>query len=315
MQKILIDCDTGVDDSIALLAALYHKNIEIVGISTGAGNVSAAQAAENTLCILKLAGKEGQIPVCVGAETAMDGTVEEFPVFIHGENGLGNVILPPSSQQPVSEDVRDFLYRLACEQEDLILLTLGRFTNIANTLKKYPDFAKKIRRVVSMGGTVSAPGNVSPVAEANVAGDPEAADLVLQAPWQVTMVGLDVTLKTVLRKEDVKKAAAVCREECRPALAYMEQALTYYMDGARRQNWMQDCCPLHDPLAMLTVMDPSLVRTQKRITRVETKGIYTRGMVVTDLREYPMEGRYIEHCMEVDAQRALNYLFAVFGQA
>lgn len=315
MQKILIDCDTGVDDSIALLLALYHKDIEIVGISTGAGNVSAAQAAENTLRILKLAGKEGEIPVCVGAEVAMDGTMEEFPAFIHGKTGLGNAVLPPSAQQPVAEDVRDFLYRMACGQEEVLLVTLGRFTNVANTLIKYPDFAGKIRRVVSMGGTVNAPGNVSPVAEANVAGDPEAADLVMQAPWQVMMVGLDVTLKTILHMEDVKKAAVACREECRPALAYMERALTYYMDGARRQNWMRDCCPLHDPLAMLTVMEPSLVRTQKRITRVETKGIYTRGMVVTDIREHPIEGRYVEHCVEVDAQRALNYLFAVFGQS
>ena len=314
MIKLLIDCDTGVDDSIALLFALHRKDVEVMGISTSIGNVTAAQAADNTMRVLKFAGKEGQVPVCVGAEKPMVGTCEDFPDFIHGKNGLGEIELPESSQKPVDMDVCDFLYEKACEADgEAVLVTLGRMTNIAHTLQKYPDFPAKIKRVVSMGGTVNGPGNVAPMVEANIGGDPEAADLVLMAPWQVTMVGLDVTLKTVMHMEDVKMARSYCREECRPVLDFMMQELQNYMKGARMQNWMLECCPLHDPLAMIVAVDPGVVLTQKRITRVETGGTYCRGMFVTDLREQPIEGRFVEHCMQVDERKALNELFAVFN--
>jgi len=313
MKKIFIDCDTGVDDSMAILFALLRPDIEVVGITTSAGNVSAKQGAENTLRILKLAGAEGRVPVCIGAERPIVGECAEFPEFIHGKNGIGNVELPPADQKPEDMDVCDFLYQKACRYEgELTLITLGRMTNIALALRKYPDLYKKINSVVSMGGAIYAPGNISPVAEANIGGDPEAADLVVQAPWNLTMVGLDVTLKTILRKADLDQAVAGCREEYRKILAFLQQEMKWYMRGARMQNWMRDCCPLHDPLAMITAVDPSIMSIQKRITRIECKGEYCRGMVVTDLREHPITGRYVGHCMEVDAARALNTLFAVF---
>ena len=313
MKKIFIDCDTGVDDSLAILFALLRPDIEVVGITTSAGNVSAKQGAENTLRILKLAGMEGRVPVCIGAEKPLVGECDGFPEFIHGKNGIGNVELPPSDQKPEAADACDFLYRAACRNEgELTLITLGRMTNIAMALRKYPDLYKKINSVVSMGGTIDAPGNVSPVVEADIGGDPEAADIVVQAPWNLTMVGLDVTLKTILRKADLKQAAAGSREECRNILSFLQQEMKWYMRGACMQNWMRDCCPLHDPLAMLVAVDPSIVSIQKRITRIECKGKYCRGMVVTDLREHPIAGRYVGHCMEVDSARALNTLFAVF---
>ena len=314
MTKLLIDCDTGVDDSIALLFALHRKDVEILGISTSVGNVTAIQAADNTLRILKLAGKEGQIPVCIGADKPLVGTCEDFPDFIHGKNGLGEVELPKSSQKPEVMDVCDFLYEKACEADGkAVLVTLGRMTNIALTLQKHPDFSSKIQRVVSMGGAVNGPGNVAPMVEANIGGDPEAADIVFMAPWQVTMVGLDVTLKTVLHMEDVQMAQSYCRKECKRVLDFMAQELKHYMEGARMQNWMLECSPLHDPLAMIVAVDPSIVLTQKRITRVETGGTYCRGLIVTDQREQPIEGRFVEHCMQVDKQKALNELFSVFN--
>lgn len=312
-MKVFIDCDTGVDDSLAILFALSRSDIEVVGITTSAGNVTAKQGAENTLRILKLAGMEGRIPVCVGAERPLVGECGEFPDFIHGKNGLGNVELPATEQKPIEMDVCDFLYQKACEYEgELVLITLGRMTNIAMALMKYPDFHKKIKRVISMGGTVYAPGNVSPVVEANIGGDPEAADIVVQAPWDLTMVGLDVTLKTILRKADIDRAVEDCREECKAILLFLQQEMKWYMQGARMQNWMRACCPLHDPLAMIVAVDPSIVNTQKRITRIECGGTYCRGMVVTDLREQPITGRYVEHCTAVESTRALNTLFAAF---
>lgn len=312
-MRLLIDCDPGVDDSLAIMFALARKDVEIVGITTSVGNVTAKQGAENALRILKLAGQEGKIPVCIGAESPLVGEESTFPEFIHGKNGIGNVELEKSDQKPEEKDVCDFIYEKACEFDgELVLLTLGRMTNIANVLTRYPDFYKKIKRVVAMGGTVAASGNVSPVVEANIGGDPEAADIVVQTPWDLTMVGLDVTLKTILHKEDIEKAIEHCREECKEQLLFLQNEMKWYMQGARSQNWMQDCCPLHDPLAMIVAVDPSIVKTQKCITRIECGGTYCRGMVVTDIREYPIEGRFVTHCMEVDSEKALKTLFAAF---
>lgn len=313
MIKLLIDCDPGVDDSVAILYALHKKGVEIVGISTSVGNVTAKQGAVNTLNLLKLAGKEGSIPVCAGAEKPLSGACDEFPDFIHGVNGFGDVELEPSNQKPVDMDVCDFIYEKACEHEgELVLITLGRLTNIANTSEKYPDFPKKIKRVVMMGGSIGGYGNVAPMVEANFGGDPEAADIAICADWHVTIVGLDVTLKTVLTMNDIKMAKEYCREECKKILQFIEDEMHCYMKGVRLQNWMRNACPVHDPLAMMVAVNPSLVLTQHRVTRIECGGTYSRGMVVTDMREYPIEGPMVEHCIQVDSSRALNELFAVY---
>lgn len=312
-MKMFIDCDPGVDDSVAILFALNRPDVEIVGISTSVGNVTAAKGADNALRFLKLAGREGQIPVCVGAEKPLVGDVDGFPDFIHGKNGTGDVELPASDQKPVDMDVRDFIYEAACKYEgELVLVTLGRLTNIALTIEKYPDFPKKIKKVVSMGGAVYSHGNVSPVCEANIAGDPEAADIAVQADWDMTLVGLDVTLKTLLTMDDVKRTAKYCRPECKEILEFLEKELVYYMNGARIQNQNLENCPLHDPLAMLVAVDPSVVFTRKMVTRIECGGTYCRGKVVVDLREQPVEGRFVEHALQADSRKALNELFAAF---
>lgn len=312
-MKILIDCDPGVDDSIAILFALNRKDVQVVGISTSVGNVSAAQGADNALRILKLAGYEGKIPVCVGAELPVNGICEGYPEFIHGKNGIGNVTLPTSSQKPVETDVCDFIYEKACEYEgELVLITLGRLTNIANTLAKYPDLPKKVKRVVSMGGTVYSHGNVSPVVEANIGGDPEAADIAVMADWEMTMVGLDVTLKTHLTRDDVDRLKRCCAPEKKAQVDFISEELKYYMNGSRTQNYTMEYSPLHDPLAMVVAVDPSVVMTRKMVTRIECGGEYCRGKVVVDLREQPVEGKFVTHCLDVDSRKALNELFAAF---
>lgn len=316
MIKILVDCDPGIDDSVALLYALHKKGVEVVGISTSVGNVTAKQGARNALNLLKLAGREGEIPVCIGAEKPLVGECEEFPDYIHGINGFGDVELEASKQPPIVCDVCDFLYEKACEFEnELVLVTLGRLTNIANTLKKYPDFAKKIKRVVMMGGSIDGYGNVAPMVEANFGGDPEAADIAICADWHVTIVGLNVTTKTILTMNDIKMAKTYCREECKKILQFIEDEMQCYMKGVRLQNWMRNACPVHDPLAMMVAINPSLVTTQHRVTRIECGGTYSRGMVVTDKREYPIDGPMVEHCVDVDGNRAINELFAVYQES
>lgn len=312
--KVLIDADTGVDDSIALLYALQKPEIEILGITTVCGNVSASQAAENTLKILDLVDAP-DIPVVAGYERPMKKEWGGCVSFIHGTNGLGDVALPESSRTVTERDVCQFQMELARKhQGELVLVTLGPLTNIAHTLERYPEFAGCISRMVMMGGTVSMRGNVSPVCEANVACDPEACDQVFLSGMDITAVGLDVTLKTRLKKEHIEFLERNSMPSLKKAVSYMKEALEYYRKGNQMQNYCIDDSPLHDPLAMMTVVEPSLVRTESRRARVECQGTYCQGMVVTDLREKPIQANHIRFAMEVDGDRAIRELLSAFNE-
>lgn len=314
--KMLIDVDTGVDDSIALLYALFHPQVEVVGITTGCGNTSAAQAAENTLKMMELAGVKENIPVIIGAKQPLEEEWDGPVAFIHGDNGIGNVELPkPTGKITEGITAEDFLYDMACRYErELVLVTLGRLTNIAHCLRKYPDLPGKIKKMVMMGGTVFAPGNVTPVSEANFWGDPRACDLVFQAGFEATVVGLDVTMKTRLTMADVEIMKKYASERCKKAADYIQKALEHYMTGNRIQNYCLDDCPLHDPLAMVAAVVPSVITTREMKARIECQGSYSRGMVVTDLREHPFDAQYIRFAVEVDSKRALRELMSVFWE-
>ena len=163
-----------------------------------------------------------------------------------------------------------------------------------------------------MGGAVYSHGNVAPCVEANIGGDPEAADIAVQADWDMTMVGLDVTLKTHLTRADVDKLKRCCAEDKKQMVEFISDALMYYMDGSRRQNFTMEYSPLHDPLAMVVAIDPSVVETRKMVTRIECGGTYCRGKVVVDLREQPIRGNFVSHCLSVNDRKALNVFFAAF---
>ena len=153
---------------------------------------------------------------------------------------------------------------------------------------------------------------MQPQVEANIGGDPEAADIAVQGDWDMTMVGLDVTLKTHLTRTDVDKLVRWCLPEKKPMVEFISEELKHYMNGSRTQNYTMEYSPLHDPLAMVVAVDPSVVNTRKMVTRIECGGTWCRGKVVVDLREQPIEGKFVNHCLEVDSRKALNILFAAF---
>lgn len=311
-MKVLLDMDTGVDDSIALLYALRKPEIEIVGITTVCGNVEAWLAGENTQKILDLLDAP-EIPVAVGSEQPLEKRWEGRVSFIHGDNGLGNVELPQSARTLCETEVSRFQMELAEQYAgELVVITLGPLTNIAKTIQRYPEFCKKVKQVVMMGGTVQMRGNVSPVSEANFACDPKACDLVFQSGMNILTVGLDVTMKVRLRRQHLDFLKRNKDEACDRAVAYMEEALRHYWQGNQNQNLCIDDCPLHDPLAVMVAAVPSLIRTETCKARIECRGTYCEGMVVRDLREHPIEADYIHFAMEVDECRALGELFSVF---
>ncbi|NIK76521.1 purine nucleosidase [Paenibacillus castaneae] len=313
LKKIVMDCDTGIDDSLAIIYALKTPGVKVEGISTVFGNASVEQATENTLRIVKLANAGYDVPVVEGAAKPLIGEWSGPVSHVHGDNGIGNVDLPASDQLPLNETAADFIIRKANELDgELILVTTGRLTNLALALQKDAELPRKIKRVVIMGGTVHAPGNVTPVCEANFRGDPEAVSMVFASGLNITMVGLDVTMKTRLTQNHLDMLDRYCSEASRHVVDYIQNALQYYFQFYQSVDNFIGMCPLHDPLTIMVAVDPSLVRMQTVHASIETEGELCAGMVVADFRTKPSEGKEISVCMEVDSERAVNKLVSAF---
>ena len=313
----MIDADTGIDDSIALLYALKNPAIRVHGIIASYGNTTVTQAAENTLRIVKLASPAYEVPVVLGASHSLNGKgTGETDASVHGENGIGGVALPPSPQQLLSEPAERFLARTAQELSGkLVLITLGRLTTLAQALMQYPALKEELAGVVAMGGTIYAPGNVSPNAEANIFGDPEAAEYALCSGIPLTLVGLDVTTKTRLTAEQIQSSLAAAAPENRPVWEYIEAATRHYMGFYQKVEGRAGNCPLHDPSAVICALRPELFRIRSFRAHVECEGVYSRGNVVVDERCRPFDAPDIEACVDVDAKGVLQELFRVLGGA
>lgn len=313
MKHIIIDCDTGIDDSIAILYALKNKNIHVEGITTGFGNTSAKQAAENTLRLIKLANCGYEVPVAIGAEQSLNGEWEPAPVHIHGENGIGNVELPKAEQKVIDEPAWDFIIRKADElQGNLTIVTLGRLTNLAKALIKDPRLPYKVKNVVAMGGTLRKPGNVTPYAEANIYGDAEASDMVVSAGFHMMLVGLDVTTETFITAESINSLDRYCPKDSLPVVNYIQSALGYYFKFHYDTMGSVDRCVVHDPLAMILAEDPSIGEYRFLRARVEYANTEYRGMIKTDERfisEYKHDE--ILYCTKVNSDCALRRILSV----
>lgn len=314
MKRIIIDADTGVDDSLAILYALRSPNFHVEGITTCFGNSNAEQSADNSIRLIKLSNCGYEVPVAVGANQSLEGIFETAPVHIHGDNGLGNVILPESSQKPIEESACDFIIRKADELKgELIIITTGRMTNLALAYQKDPGLPRKVKQVITMGGTVESPGNITPYAEANIYGDAKAADLIFRAGFHLTLVGLDVTMKTFITDRDVANLCEYCTEESKPIAEYIRDVLRFYFEFHRVSMGMANACVVHDPLAMLIAEDPSLGVFRMIRAGVEYESDTFCGMIIQDRGFLPVLDREeIAVCIKVDSEKAVRRLFSVF---
>jgi purine nucleosidase len=292
-KTLLVDCDTGIDDAIALLYLLADPEVEICAITTVFGNISAATAARNTLWVIDVAGRTGEIPVAKGSELTLLGEQTHRADVVHGGEGLGGAQTGDPAGTPVPEQAAELIVRTVRERPgDVHLLTTGPLTNVAVALRLEPELPGLVEGVTIMGGAALAPGNVTPAAEANIWQDPEAAQAVLSAPWPKTLVPLDVTMREVMSEEQRQVLAGSPGAEARFAAEILDHYMDFYMTVFGRRS-----CACHDALAAgLAVGDVVPVRAATVRVAVDTGPGPGRGATICDLR-----GQYKGETKQPDA--------------
>ncbi|MCO8275107.1 nucleoside hydrolase [Actinoplanes sp. TRM 88003] len=272
----IIDCDPGHDDALAVLLAVADPRIDLLGVTTVAGNQTLDKTTVNAQKILALAGAS-DVPVAAGCERPLVGelTVADD---IHGESGLDGPDLDGPVAGTVGVHAVELMRRLIERSpEPVTLIALGPLTNVALFLRLHPDTARNVRRVVFMGGSTER-GNTTPYGEFNIVTDPEAADIVLRSGLPVTMIGLNVTHRALATTRIIDefrglgtRVGTVCAE-----------LMTFFADAYQR-NFGFAHPPVHDPVAVACVLEPAVVRSVPAPVVVELGGAYTRGATVADL--------------------------------
>jgi purine nucleosidase len=277
VQKIIIDCDPGIDDALALVFAHGHPELQLRGITTVAGNVGLDQTTANALRVRDFVGMR-DVPVTAGCPVPLQRPALHARQ-VHGDSGLGAASLPAASSGPARGHAVDFLAdAIGAEPGQVTLVAIGPLTNIALALRRHPQIVSQVRDFVIMGGSAGR-GNVTPAAEFNIAADPEAAAIVFGAGWTVTMVGLDVTLQaraTAAVRTRMGGLGRLADDLLLPSLA------GYSSVGHRPGPEHTDGPPVHDICAVARVAEPGLITCRPARVEVETAGRWTSGMTVTD---------------------------------
>jgi purine nucleosidase len=338
---ILVDCDTGIDDSLALLYAVASPDCDLVAVTCTAGNVDARQVAENTRAILELVDRS-DVEVAIGRETPLERALVTTPET-HGPRGIGYAELPPARMPLSSRFGPDLIVAEARRRPgELTLVALAPLTNVALAVQRAPELPRLLRRLVIMGGSYRSPGNTAPTTEWNVQVDPEAARIVFEAfgtesadlgskapsaapsgsvapsgspspsgSTRPIALGLDVTERAKLLPHHLAEIAARvgCSPDGRgpdgranPVIRYLDDALRFYMEFHSRYDHFFGAF-IHDPLALATAIDPTLVRTEPVTVDVELEGRLTTGETVADWRRVWARPPNVDVAVEADADR------------
>jgi purine nucleosidase len=297
-QRMVLDCDTGVDDTLAILYATLHPAVHLMGVGAVWGNVDVDTATRNSLHTVHMAGRP-DIPVARGAAGPLAGSPPVFAYHVHGRDGQGNAGTGRAVGQPVTETAAEQIVRFARAHPGVV--AVGPLTNLALALGLCPELPRLLQGVTIMGGAALAPGNVTEVAEANIWCDPEAAAAVFRAPWPLTMVGLDVTMRTTLHdghRARLDAGGSIGR--------YVSGILDHYIEFFAAQAFGERRSCMHDVLAVAIAagtLVPTLAPTVRAF--VETGDGPTRGQTVCDLRGMymghpPQEGAHCRVVLQTD---------------
>ena len=294
---ILIDCDPGHDDAIALLLALASPEVDLLGITTVAGNQTLEKTTANALKILEFVGRT-EVPVAAGAPRPL---VRELYVaaHVHGETGMDGPDLPDPAIRPVGQHAVDFLAERI--EPGVVLVPTGPLTNIGLLLARHPEIAERLDRIVLMGGAI-AEGNVTPAAEFNIWADPEAAARVFTSGIELTMVGLDVTHRALFRPADSERLAATGRT----GMLVAELFAFFQRFHSEQYGW--DGSPVHDAVAVAHVIRGDLVTTTDRGVVVDTGGELSRGRTYVDLWGRAGWAPNAHVAVDIDGQGFVDFL-------
>ncbi|KAK3035401.1 hypothetical protein RJ639_032929, partial [Escallonia herrerae] len=274
-KKIIIDTDPGIDDAMAILMALNSPEVEVIGITTIFGNVYTTLATRNALHLLEMAGRT-DIPVAEGSHvTITKGTKLRIADFVHGADGLGNQSFPPPKGKPIAQSATEFLIeQVKLYPREVTVVAMGPLTNIALAMQLDPAFTKNIGQIVLLGGAFAVNGNVNPAAEANIFGDPDAADVVFTSGADVLAIGINVTHQVVLTDADRVKL-----EESKGKFAqYLRKILDVYY-SYHRDAYNTRGVYIHDPTTFVAAVNSSLFTFVEGVVRVQTIGI-TKGLTL-----------------------------------
>ena len=303
---VWLDCDPGVDDAMAMALLFALPRYDVKGVSAVAGNVELSKTFRNARDLVAFFGRK-DVPVYAGASRPLFRE-PRTATFVHGENGLGNVVLPGSDVPEEKVPAWDALYEAAKEENgELTLIAVGPLTNVALALDKHGSLGRLLKQIVIMGGSASY-GNATPAAEANIFCDPEAASTVFQSGIPIIMCGLDMTLKTVMspaeldRMGEMNSTAKFLRDAAQHGLAYSKD---HGIDGMA----------LHDPTAVLYPLYPELFSGEEAGVAVETKGTITYGKTVTDLysdKQFPFKNALV--MLDVDREKLIRTVMGILAR-
>ncbi|TKB49810.1 pyrimidine-specific ribonucleoside hydrolase RihA [Ferrimonas sediminicola] len=282
-RPIILDCDPGHDDAIALILALACPELEPMAVTTSAGNQTPDKTLNNALRLLTLLNRQ-DIPVAGGANKPL---ARELIIAdnVHGESGLDGPKLPDPAFEPQAVNAVELMAaKIAASDRPVTLVPTGPLTNIALLLAGHPELHDKIERIVLMGGAATL-GNWTPAAEFNIFVDPEAADMVFKSGIPITMCGLEVTHQAQIMDEDIERIRAIDN----PIALIVAELLDFFMIYHRDPKWGFTGAPLHDPCTIAWLVAPELFHSRECWVGVETRGEYTQGMTVVDY--YQLSGK------------------------
>ena len=292
---VIIDCDPGHDDAIALVLALASPELDVKAVTSSAGNQTPDKTLRNVLRMLTLL-KRPDIPVAGGA---LKPLMRELIIAdnVHGESGLDGPALPePGFAAQTCTAVELMANILRDSVEPVTIVATGPQTNVALLLNSHPELHAKIERIVIMGGAMVL-GNWQPAVEFNIYVDPEAAEIVFQSGLPVVMAGLDVTHKAQIHVEDIERFRRIGN----PISTIVAELLDFFLEYHKDEKWGFVGAPLHDPCTIAWLLKPEMFTTVERWVGVETQGKYTQGMTVVDF--YNLTGKQPNATVMLDVDR------------
>jgi inosine-uridine nucleoside N-ribohydrolase len=298
-QKVILDVDTGSDDAVAMLMAGHHPGLELVAVLPVHGNVHLEVTLENTLKLLSV-GKLENVPVYVGASAPLIG-----PIIAGDGDQVVRLPFPIPSIQPNEKHAVNFLidYYMSGKGADTIYMPIGPLTNLALALRIEPRLAERIPKIVTMGGAYLA-GNTTPSAEFNILADPEAAHIVYSSNIPIVMIGLEVTDKAIIRKDDIQPLREIGTPWAEAAAEIINIIVDIHLKYPGKTGGI-----VYDACAVAAVIDPSIVETIPMHVDIEINGAYTRGRTVADSRKRGDALMNVDVGTNINRERFLEILY------